>query len=247
MAIWALLKHLPPTTVISALTVSKAAHHRDTRLKVIKPGSVCRELAIYRHALEVARHTWGYPIADNPFALVTKPKVFNARSRRLEPGEWDKLRAACARSRNPHVLDMVEFGLETAMRHSEVLKVRWRDLDEAKRTLFIPEAKNGHARTIPLTSRALSILVARRPQDSTGNEFAFPTTEDAVKMAWRRIMGRVDLSDFRYHDLRHEAVTRFFEMGLSIPEVALISGHRDTRMLMRYTHLKPEAVVMKLP
>ncbi len=142
---------------------------------------------------------------------------------------------------------MVEFGLETAMRRSEVLKVRWRDLDEAKRTLLIPEAKNGHARTIPLTSRALSILVARRPQDPTGNGFVFPTKKDAVKMAWRRIMGRVDLSNFRYHDLRHEAVARFFETGLSIPEVALISGHRDTRMLMRYTHLKPGSVVMKLP
>lgn len=59
-------------------------------------------------------------------------------------------------------------------------------------------------------------------------------------------MGRVDLSNFRYHALRHQAVTRFFEMGRSIPEVALISGHRDTRMLMRCAHLKPEAVVIKL-
>lgn len=125
---------------------------------------MCRELAISRHAFEVARHTWGCPIAENAFALVTKPKVFNARCRRLEPGEREKLRAAYARSRNPHVLDMVEFSLETAMRRGEILKVRWRDLDEAKRTLLIPEAKNGHARTIPLTSRASSILVARRPQ-----------------------------------------------------------------------------------
>jgi integrase len=66
-------------------------------------------------------------------------------------------------------------------------------------------------------------------------------------MAWRRIMGRVVLPNFRYHDLRHEAISRFFEMGLNIPGVALVTGHRDTRMLMRYTHLRPEAVVMKLP
>lgn len=247
MAIRVLRRHPLSKTPLSALTVAKVAHHRDTRLKVIKPGSVCRELAIYRHALEVARHTWGYPIAENPFALVTKPKVFNARSRRLELGEWETLRAACKRSKNPHVLNMVEFGLETAMRRGEVLRVRWRDLDEAKRTLHIPETKNGHARTIPLTTKALSILVARRPDTPTGNELVFPTTEDAVKMAWRRIMGRAALPNFRYHDLRHEAVTRFFELGLSIPEVALISGHRDTRMLMRYTHLKPETVAMKLP
>ncbi|MCJ2139985.1 site-specific integrase [Methylobacterium sp. E-066] len=247
MAIRVLLRHPLSKTPLSALTVAKVAHHRDTRLKAIKPGSVNRELAIYRHALEVARHTWGYPISENPFTLVKKPKVFNARSRRLEPGEWEKLRAACLRSRNPHVLAMVEFGIETAMRRGEVLKVRWADLDEAKRTLHIPQTKNGHARTIPLTSRALSILLARRPNSPSNNELVFPTTEDAVKMAWRRIMGRTDLPNFRYHDLRHEAVTRFFELGLSIPEVALISGHRDTRMLMRYTHLKAESMVGKLP
>jgi integrase len=52
--------------------------------------------------------------------------------------------------------------------------------------------------------------------------------------------------ELRFHDLRHEAVSRFFEMGLTVPEVALMSGHRDTRMLMRYTHLRPEAVAEKL-
>ena len=54
------------------------------------------------------------------------------------------------------------------------------------------------------------------------------------------------LPSLRFHDLRHEAVSRFFEAGLSIPEVALMSGHRDTRMLMRYTHLRPEALAEKL-
>jgi integrase len=59
-------------------------------------------------------------------------------------------------------------------------------------------------------------------------------------------MRRARLSDFRYHDLRHEAVSRFFEAGLNVPEVALISGHRDPRMLFRYTHPKAEDIAMKL-
>ncbi|AWN43377.1 site-specific integrase [Methylobacterium durans] len=173
-------------------------------------------------------------------------KVSDARSRRLEPGEWEQLREACRRSRNPHVLYMVEFGLETAMRRGEVLGVRWGDINLTRRTLHIPRTKNGHERTIPLTGRALAILSQRRPAVAPADALVFPTTEDAVKMAWRRIMMRAPLPDFRYHDLRHEAVSRFFEMGLSIPEVALISGHRDTRMLMRYTHLRPEALAEKL-
>ena len=52
--------------------------------------------------------------------------------------------------------------------------------------------------------------------------------------------------DLHFHDLCHEAISRFFEMGLSVPEVALISGHRDYRMLFRYTHLRAEDIVAKL-
>lgn len=249
MAVRVLLKHALAKVPLSALTLAKVAAYRDQRLRTVKAASVNRELALYRHALQIARTTWDVPLTDNPFAEVAKPKVSDARSRRLEPGEWERLSDACRRSRNPHILAMVEFGLETAMRRGEVLRVRWRDLNEAKRTLRIPVTKNGHPRTIPLTSRALAILSDRMPAGAGAGareDRAFPTTEDAVKMAWRRIMGRAKLVDFRYHDLRHEAVSRFFEMGLSIPEVALVSGHRDMRMLSRYTHLRPEAVAEKL-
>ena len=65
-------------------------------------------------------------------------------------------------------------------------------------------------------------------------------------VAWRRLRERAGASELRFHDLRHEAVSRFFEKGLSVPEVALISGHRDAQMLFRYTHLKPEDVARKL-
>ena len=64
--------------------------------------------------------------------------------------------------------------------------------------------------------------------------------------AWQRLIKRTGIVDLRFHDLRHEAISRFFEMGLSVPEVALISGHRDYRILQRYTHLKPEELVRKL-
>ena len=71
-------------------------------------------------------------------------------------------------------------------------------------------------------------------------------TANAVRLAWERLRVRAGLPDLRLHDLRHEAVSRFFEYGLSVLEVALISGHRDPRMLSRYTHLRPENVAEKL-
>ena len=64
--------------------------------------------------------------------------------------------------------------------------------------------------------------------------------------AWQSLIKHTEIKGLRFHDLRHEAISRFFEMGLSVPEVALISGHRDYRMLQRYTHLRPEQVVNKL-
>lgn len=65
-------------------------------------------------------------------------------------------------------------------------------------------------------------------------------------MAWKRVVTRARLIDLRFHDLRHEAISRFFEKGLNVPEVALISGHRDPRMLFRYTHPRAEDVAAKL-
>jgi integrase len=57
---------------------------------------------------------------------------------------------------------------------------------------------------------------------------------------------RVGIENLRFHDLRHEAISRFFERGLSVPEVALISGHNDLRMLYRYTHLRADDIAKKL-
>ena len=67
-----------------------------------------------------------------------------------------------------------------------------------------------------------------------------------IKFYWTQALKRADIKGFCFHQLRHEAISRFFEKGLSIPEVALISGHKDVRMLFRYTHLKAEDILRKL-
>jgi len=103
-------------------------------------------------------------------------------------------------------------------------------------TIRILKTKNGHPRTIPLTPKAFEIRSSLERSD----ERVFPVTPNAVRLAWGRLRKRAGLENLRLHDLRHEAVSRFFEYGLTVPEVALISGHRDPRMLSGYTHLRPE-------
>ena len=78
------------------------------------------------------------------------------------------------------------------------------------------------------------------------DSFVFPLSSNAVRQAWDRLTRRAGITNLHFHDLRHEAISRFFERGLSIAEVALISGHRDVRMLFRYTHLRAEDVAKKL-
>ncbi len=128
------------------------------------------------------------------------------------------------------------------MRRGEIVSAQWADVDLENRTLHIPITKNGHARTIPLTPAAV-IILNTLPRQS---ECIFPMSGNAVRLAWERLKRREGITDLRFHDLRHEAVSRFFEMGLTVPEVALISGHRDARMLFRYTHLRAEDVGKKL-
>lgn len=137
------------------------------------------------------------------------------------------------------------LAIETGMRRSELLALRWSRIDLHRKTAHLPETKNGLDRTVPLTPLAVRTLEALR-QDSDGHGCVFAANSNAVHQAWVRHVARAGLCDFRLHNLRHEAVSRFFELRLTSAEVALISGHRDPRMLARYTHLRPEVVASKL-
>jgi integrase len=137
---------------------------------------------------------------------------------------------------------MIILAVETGMRRGELLAMCWTDVDFQARTVHLQMTKNGHSRTVPLSQRAREAL-RRLPQDAIA---VFPVSANAFRLAWERLRRRAGVVGLRFHDLRHEAVSRFFEKGLTMPEVAAISGHRDPRMLMRYSHPRPAAIVDKL-
>jgi integrase len=184
------------------------------------------------------------PVA-NPIKGIRKPKADRARDRRLREGEWERLQEALSGARNHLLRPVVSFAVQTGMRRGEILGARWQDVNWDTSTLYIPVTKNGEPRTIPLTFEAKRVIAdvwwAYR-----GDDRIFPLTAEAVKLSWKRLTKRAGITDLHFHDLRHEAVSRFFELGLTVPEVALISGHRDPRMLFRYTHLRAEDVAKKL-
>lgn len=218
------------------------SQYRDARLETAKPATVCRELGIFHNAFEIAKTEWGLPIHRNPVSLVNKPKISNRRDRRLEPLELEAICKAAKANRNALILPIILFALETGMRRGEILAMRWADIDVNARTLLIPVTKNGYSRTIPLTADAVRILQEAKNDGAQ----VFPVTANSLRLSWDRLIARAKIEDLNFHDLRHEAISRFFEKGLSVPEVALISGHRDFRMLFRYTHLRAEDLVRKL-
>lgn len=232
----------------------KAAHRvrpadiaalRDARMREVANATVRRDLGLLAHVFDVARREWGVAV-KNPVREVRWPPEPRGRQRRLlaQFNEAERLLDACGRARNKRLLPIVELALETAMRRGEMLKLRWEHVDFAARTAVLWETKNGHMRVVPLSSRAIAVLQSLGPQP-TGAVFDGLTGE-AVKLAFRRATRRAGLTDFRFHDLRHEATTRLFEKGLGMMEVASITGHRDPRKLRGYTHLQAEALARKL-
>jgi integrase len=155
---------------------------------------------------------------------------------RLSNGRWSK------GIRNIWIKPLVLLALETAMRRGELLALRWGHIDLAKQTAYLPLTKNGFSRTVPLSRAAVKLLQAL-PRAIDGK--VFPLTPNAVKQAWERARARAGLTDLHFHDLRHEATSRLAER-LNVLELASVTGHRDLRMLQRYTHLSPESLASKI-
>jgi integrase len=91
---------------------------------------------------------------------------------------------------------------------------------------------------------SISMLTHLRPHDIS--DYVFPIKAASLRDLWNRTCRRAGITDLHFHDLRHEATSRFFEKGLNVMEVATITGHKDLRMLQRYTHLRAEDLAKKL-
>jgi len=147
----------------------------------------------------------------------------------------------------------IQFQLMSGARRSETLKLNWRDVNLEERSAFLRETKNGRARTLPLREDLIELL-QRLPRTS---EYVFPIPSDYLRKAWTRIceaagVETVGCDRLRIHDLRHEAISRVAEAGSRTPggfsllDLQAFSGHRDPRMLLRYTHLTPAGLAKRL-
>lgn len=239
---------------IAELVPADLAVFRDARLRRVTASTVRKEMSLFVNVLSVANREWGETFLLEGFKVVRKPAAARGRERRIEPAEWPVLLDAMRGLKNPVIRLVVKFALATGMRRGEVLSLVWPNIDLKNRVALLPLTKSGAARKVPLSTSAVQVLHERReaaqraPKELAGPscELVFPVTANAVRLSWERLRRKAGAADLRFHDLRHEAISRFFEQGLSVPEVALISGHKDSRMILRYTQLRAENIAKKL-
>ena len=151
---------------------------------------------------------------------------------------------------------IVRFSFHTAMRKSEITSLTREQVNLKKRTILLPDTKNNSVRTVPLTDKAYKTIkeALSHPIRPIDTNLIFPGEPGkdskrkpyVINRVWVQALERAGISDFRFHDLRHEATSRFVEAGLSDQEVASITGHKSMQMLRRYTHLRNEDLVSKI-
>ncbi len=247
---------------LTALTAERIAAYRDARLKEpdarfkdskiapkISNSTVKGELDVLSKILDVAQKEFGLilPIG-NPVLAVRKPSEPEARDYRLSPAEWDELLLQCHKSRCIYLASAVMLALETSMRQGELRGLAWADVDLIKQVAIlrvkIGASKLKQKRAVPLSVAAVTTL-EKLQKPST--ERVIPLSRQSLYGAFKTACRRAGVPNFRWHDIRHEALSRYAERGdLSVIEMAAISGHKTLQTLSKYIHLQANRLALKL-
>ena len=214
---------------LAAITPDLVAEYRDERLAAGKSADTVRlELALLSHLFTIAIKEWRLGLIYNPVSNVRKPAPGKGRDRRLGADEEKTLLKACDRHSNPMLGWIVRVALSTGMRAGEIKSLTRRQVNLDKRTVYLTETKNGSSRTVPLTREAVAVLRLAlanpvRPIDTDLIFFGEPGRDKVrrpyeFRPAWHRTLKQAGIQGLRFHDLRHEAVSRLVEAGLGDQE-----------------------------
>lgn len=226
------------------LGTKHVAEWRD-RLKAegLAPSTVHREWSLLGAVCSVAMTEWKW-LKRNPFSKfggVTRPRSLPAREEVLTDADWDALRrAADGDERFVSVLRMAEFAVETLMRSGEILLIGAdpKLVNTDIRVAHLPDTKNGTARDVPLSPRAIELWNEAVAEARPNNVWGFDA--QSRDSAWRQLRERAELyyprvSRLHFHDTRHTGITKLAQSGKLQPlELAMMSGHRNLNELLTY-------------
>ncbi|MGP9458682.1 tyrosine-type recombinase/integrase [Pasteurella multocida] len=210
----------------------------EQRLKTVQSSSVLREFNILSNVITYAMK-WKY-INKNPIKLIDRPERGQDRTRRYTDEEIERIvyvskydfnyLPTTSRARTGAAM---LFAIETAMRAGEICKTTWENINFEKRTLFIPDSKNSHSRTVPLSSVAMKIINHLFLVKSNYDSRVFRMSSDTLDKNFRTLkeLAALDDADLHFHDTRREALSRLAKK-VDVMTLAKISGHRDIKILL---------------
>jgi integrase len=235
------------TTSLAALRQKDFTQYRESRLKAVSAGTVRLELAILRNLFTVAIKDWGIAVT-NPLLSVKSPKAPKGRTRRLNGDEENRLLAAVKKhGRNDWLAPLIQLAIHTGMRAGELRSMSWSDIDlknPHEASVHLSMTKNGTERTVPLIKEAVEVF--RRMPRAIGGD-VFPSLDDTVKIsrAFKRSCKWAGIEDLRFHDLRHEAASRFAP-HLQSQELMKVMGWKAPQMVARYYHPRVKDLLPKM-
>ena len=232
---------------ISIQTLMRLRSHHIYKLmrelgKTRKPSTVKKYIVLICHAWRVAKKEWGINLpAENPCDMVSLPKVNDARDRILSKSEYASLLESCRDSHLNILEDIVVFAYSTGARQGEILRLKREHVNYNKKLITFMDTKNGEDRTIPAPDNVLNICKKHR----FGNN-VFNIIPRRLRKHFSIACKKVQIEDFRFHDLRACFSTNALLSGWSIAEVSRITGHKDWSQLKRYTRIKAEDLLEKI-
>ena len=240
--LWAMVNQLGTSKPITTITPKDIASYKVERQKEVTSASVRRELNLLSSLFETAKNEWGIITLNNPVTGVKRPSDSVARDRRLTSIEKEQLLSESLRTGSHQLHLAILIALNTGMRQGEIIKLKWNDIDFDRNQITVRDTKNGSNRVIAISSTLRGALIDTHKTDET----LFTITASGLQQSFRKLTAKLQIHNLRFHDLRHEAISSFFEIGLTVPEVQLMSGHRTLDQLMRYSHASIELIKHKV-
>ena len=229
--------HLKPFFPGKLATIRRTDIQRyiTQRSAKVSAHTIQKELNTLKHLLGLAVE-WEI-IPYSPAQKVKSPRVPAGRVRYLQPTELKVLIEACLDWLQP----IVVIAVSTGMRRSEIVGLRWMDVDMLHSRIVLPQTKNGEGRIVYLNRLAESAFASLPFNENTKptDRIFRDVTPERVSVAFRRTCRALAIADFRFHDLRHTAASWLRMSGADIHTVAQLLGHKDLRMASRYQHLSP--------
>ena len=234
--------------LLSDVTSSVIVEQRDTLNSGITPkgtkrsgATTNRYLAVIGHLFTIAIKDWGW-LEDSPMAKISKLKESRGRVRFLTQEERIYLLEHCKQSKCPYLHTIVTIAISTGMRKNEILSLKWKDVDLNKGRIVVQESKNGERRSIPLIGYALEVVKELFANRKTLSNLLFPSSISPnqpydIRTSWENVVKRAGLTNFKFHDLRHDRASTLAQGGASLAQIAEVLGHKTLQMVKRYSHL----------